>query len=311
MKLQYSSISYKCNKVIEKFNDYILILKLSYGFVPSSWINDDSLISTENPIVIGGCGRSGTTLLNTMLNAHPKIFCSDEYPLLVRSGFNLNKLSKNLNLNNTELTKIIKNSKNRVEFIEKLFNLIRSNNNKEIITTTWPNYIFYLNELFFYFPNIKFIHIVRDGRDVALSFRNNMKSLPFRHNMVIDKEGYPSMEYLATIWKTFINAFNKWENNKRCLMVKYEDLILRPENTLNEICNFIGVEFDANMLNHHSVGLKGINDKDLPHHVNLKKPLIKSRVYAWKNTLNTQQLQLFEKIAYFELKHYGYEIIGK
>jgi len=105
MKNYLNKIKYKSSQIIRTVNEHISKQKISYGLIPNSWLNDNSLISTECPIVIGGCGRSGTTLLSVMLNAHSDIYCPSEYPLLLKSGINLSKLSMNLNIEINDLKK--------------------------------------------------------------------------------------------------------------------------------------------------------------------------------------------------------------
>jgi len=158
---------------------------------------------------------------------------------------------------------------------------------------------------------MKFIHILRDGRDVVSSFRKNKDSLTFRYDLELDDDGEPSIEHLAFVWKTYLNAYIKWENDKRCYLLRYEELILNPEDTLSDLCKFIGIEYDTNMMNYYCKGIKGRVDKDRPHHSNIIKPLKKSRVFGWKKTLSKEHIKVFEDIASSELDYYGYDIVTK
>lgn len=86
-------------------------------------------------------------------------------------------------------------------------------------------------------PEAHFIHIIRDGRDVAVSLRRRWFS-----------PGY-AIERQAWFWRRNIELARR---QARCcrhyLEVRYEALVLNPEATLRRICTFIDLAFDASML---------------------------------------------------------------
>src|SRR4029079_17476436 len=88
-----------------------------------------------------------------------------------------------------------------------------------------------------------FIHLIRDGRDVALSQRER----------VIDDEDV-TMGAMAERWQRRIAAAREGADEVKpgiYLEVRYEDLVGDTEATLRRICEFIGLEFDAAMLDYH------------------------------------------------------------
>ena len=95
------------------------------------------------PIIIGGCGRSGTTLLQSILGAHPRIQCFAEELYCFYPDFRLNRLVKKIESTNRWVEKTPKNVR-RFEQIHELFQ-----------------------------GNVKLIHLVRDGRSVVTSKHPN------------------------------------------------------------------------------------------------------------------------------------------
>jgi len=172
----------------------------------------------DTPIIIGGCGRSGTTLLLTILGAHPHI-----YPFPGETGAFLNWDSGGKN----EVA---------VPHLSGLYSYILTS---KIPTksTRWcektPMNVRYFDKILDYFKkNVKIIHIVRDGRDVMLS----------RHPS--DPESYwvnPDR------WVNDVQAGLKFIDHPQVLTIKYEDLILSYEKTLSKICNFINEKFTGEL----------------------------------------------------------------
>lgn len=110
---------------------------------------------TEPPVLIGGCGRSGTTLLLSILSSHPEVFaCPKELSLF--------KYWKSGN-----------NGRGEPERIDRLYTtFLRSRIGRKV--NRWcektPNNIRYVNRIDTYFKGrFAFIQIIRDGRDVILS----------------------------------------------------------------------------------------------------------------------------------------------
>jgi hypothetical protein len=89
-------------------------------------------------------------------------------------------------------------------------------------------------------PESRFIHLIRDGRDVALSVR----PLWFRPG--------DSVEALAADWKARLTETRaRGSRVEHYLETRYEALVLDPERTLREICGFIDLPFDARMLTYY------------------------------------------------------------
>jgi hypothetical protein len=171
-------------------------------------LNQLKNLSEVPPIVIGGCGRSGTTLLLSVLGAHPSILAfPEELYAFYPKPFRLRRI----------LDTIRDFGKQRVwrRWCEKTPKNVRAFGD---ILTAFGN-------------EIRLIHIVRDGRDVVTSHHPNDSSLY-----------YISPER----WVTDVRAGLTYTD--RTCLVRYEDLVKETKATLETICNYLNEELDLKML---------------------------------------------------------------
>lgn len=177
---------------------------------------------TDSPVIIGGCERSGTSLLQSIISAHPSIFAIEEETWAFcygpASGFRGNKPIR----------------------IARLFKAL---GRKTIPTscTKWseksPANVFYFDSIQNYFSNnAKLIYIIRDGRDVVTSMHPANSSKPW---VSIDR------------WVQAMEQGYQYKDCTQVLTIKYEDLITDFSKTAEIICNHIDVNIDKKMLNWH------------------------------------------------------------
>ena len=160
------------------------------------------------PIIVGGCGRSGTTLLLSILGSHPSIYAiPGEAYAFYPKPFRLQRLLHILSELHEQLPPL--------RWCEKTPKNVRA----------------FGDILAAFKDNVRLIHIVRDGRDVVTSVH------PY----------HPGMYWVSTErWIADVMAGLKYEKN--ALLVRYEDLILDTEKTLRRICDYIAEHFDPRML---------------------------------------------------------------
>lgn len=232
---------------------------------------------TKPPIHIRGCGRSGTTLLLSILSSHPEIFaCPLElgmYDKVVQD--------KSRKLAPTRLDRLY-----RILITKR----IKSTN------TRWceksPTNINHVQEISSYHEGrFKFIHIVRDGRDVILS----------KHPTTPD-EYYVALER----WVHDVKAGYEERNNSLVYTVKYEDLILQFESEIVGICDFLEIPMCDDILNwnsHASVRKNGAYFGEI-------KSIFKTSVGKWQKPENRQRAEELMKLegAAELLSYYNYEI---
>lgn len=148
-----------------------------------------------------------------------------------------------------------------------------------------PGYTIYTHRLLEIFPEAKFIHIVRDYRDNYVSVKDVDFELPV-----------PSM--VAYKWRLFYRHFRKFslEHPDICRIVRYEDLTDQPELVTRELCLFLGLEFDPEMMNFYEKKDEILRvypaEFITRYHANLANKVNKSRVEVWKTKLKRREVIL-------------------
>jgi len=142
------------------------------------------------------------------------------------------------------------------------------------------------------------IHLVRDGRDVSLSFKRAIV-------------GHKHIFHLASQWKKeqeLSNYYiNKYKTSKG-IQIKYEDLLTQPESEIKKICRLIGMEYSNNILKYYeSQDSKQTADSGEMWQ-NLSKPLLKHNFDKYKKGLDAKEIDIFEKVAGNTLMKYGYTL---
>ena len=131
------------------------------------------------------------------------------------------------------------------------------------------------------------IYIVRDPRDVILSRKKSDWG-----------KKYPILWHIVEYKHQFLKAQNFSTNNKQFFQIKYEDLLVYPEETLKTLCNFLQVDFDPSMLNHHQHKNNLFSEKETTWKQNVKKPILQDNFNKWKKTIEPSTLKLIENVLW-------------
>lgn len=273
--------------------------------------------SDNLPFFILGTGRSGTSLIRRVLDSHPRLAVPDESHLY-NLFFPLHRHYKDLSieknqerliedilstlhiknwlprLNKNEILKRIK-TPDFAGVVDAVIGSWAENQNKVRWGEKTPQHIFYWKEILNSFPNSKIIHIVRDGRDVSLSFINA-------------KFGPKTVHAAAKRWRNELLQIQMLKNHipsHQFMEIRYEDFLDKPEKVLKQICQFLGEEFLPEMLNFQSKKTTSYVEK--VNKENLKKPLLKDNKIKWLNQMSKHDLRIFEAICYPQLIEYKYK----
>ena len=218
-------------------------------------------MSCRNPIIIGGSGSSGSSLLATILNRHPEVAVGPELslfnkPVLYENDWD--EFSKNLKKyihkgSSTkgwflywksmrkieeygwEIESLIKMSlscKNNVEFVDNFFDKFLKNNNKTIWAEKTPSNSYYFKSFLKLYPQGRIIHIYRDYKDVVASFQKRGMTAY-----------YSSMLYLYNTASAL-----SCRASKNYYELSYEDLVKNPSDSIKAICDFLNLKYDESML---------------------------------------------------------------
>lgn len=266
------------------------------------------------PVFIGGCDRSGTTLLGSMLGAHSDcltipesqfktdIFKSFQGNINLLQAFNLVKNHWRFKIWELNLGSIPMPKESPWNSYSNLLEWIIIKYGESVGKTsfnTWidhtPSNIKNANILLELFPQGKMIHIIRDGRAVALS--------------VMKLEWGPNTVLKAAPWWVENVAYGLASESvlekDKILRVKYEDLITDPEKTLKKVCNFINIEYQSDMIKGN--GFKVPRYSHGQHTLVGKKPDAK-RMNAWEKGLTSRQIEIFEGLTGNFLQNLGYDL---
>ncbi len=272
-------------------------------------------------IFIIGAQRSGTTLLRLILNAGSTLAIPEEGTFLMP----LLRKVKDIDtaLNNTEIINFLEYLKGNSQFklwgltIDKLthefadkksvaignliaelyteYSVLEGKKNWGDKTPSFFRMIPVLSKLF---PDAIFVHIVRDGRDLYLSWKkmDATKSNP----------AVAGLEWSYKVNKVRTSLLNL--ATERHIEIRYEDLVSDPVNTMVNICDFCSIEYSVNMFNYW----KKSDDYIGKHHSDLIfKGISNDSVGKWRKLDkkdDKQNIIYFERVARNTLINSGYEL---
>lgn len=285
--------------------------------------------------------RTGSTMLGFMLNQHPEIATHlDEPFLLFASNHYQHKtywteadldvflqhfsglVSKEIKIffaTITDIKQAILPHLPRITYIDlcKLLNAhFMPNDNKpnaDLLIDKETRYIFYTDSVIELCPNAKYVVLVRDYRDLIVTWR--------KRGMMQKKK---NAAFLSQVWCLAYQNVLPYLKTKdpRFLLVRYEDLVTKPEAELMRICAFLGKTYCPEMLNfRHTfqqiVAQKegqAIADSGLPytakkkdHQSGLAKPVTNENVGIWKKILSDQDLTIADWVCQPVAQFFDYE----
>jgi hypothetical protein len=268
------------------------------------------------PFFLIGAQRSGTTLLRLILNAHSQIAIPEEgtflIPLLNKknlhrpiSGSELSALASYLSLNPQlklwacDLEGYLAELAGRESItlgrlVEDLYSACAQQNGKSMWGDKTPPFFRKVDIFHSLFPEARFIHIVRDGRDVFDSWRK------------IDRTK-GNVSTIALDWRYKLSRIERSFSKipESCKMtLRYEDLLQRTEESVRLVCRFLKIDFQEGMLEFYRSSHKYIGK----HHSKLIfRPVNSGNVEKWKKNLTPREARSFALLAGRYLRKYGYQ----
>ena len=273
--------------------------------------------NTRKPVFIVGCPRSGTTLLQQMLDAHPDIAIApethfmqlfwgrrDQYGNLAEDG-NYRRLLENI----IALPEFLEMELDAQEFSQSAWTIPRSyaaifsllleqfasKRQVNVIGEKTPNHVLYIPKIQAFFPEARFIHLVRDPRAVV----NSWRSVPWSSGSVV-KDAEHWRFHISAAWRQPPQGTNK------IFTVHYEQLVLSPEAHLRSLCTFMDLAFDPAMLDYHKKETKLVNVQREPWKGAAVKPVNQQSLTKWQRDLSPEEIAAIEGITWFEMNRLGY-----
>lgn len=286
------------------------------------------------PFFIIGSPRSGTTLLRLMLASHPDLLVAPE------CGFAIWFAEKyqHLNLKDPAIVEQFADDVYRSkkfdtwgissEELRIFLQASEATSYSDLVASVYACYgsrigknykrwgdknNFYLNhiaQLADLYPEARFIHIVRDGRDVACSYRELSKRTfksEYAPNLSSD------VETIAQEWKrnikTVQNAFSELSSEQR-VEIRFDDLVLNTEEYLRKLCEFIEVEYSPLMLNYHDINATQQLEpvKTMEWKVKTLCPPQSDTVSRYLYDLSAEEIKQFEDVSGGILVQYCFDM---
>jgi len=266
------------------------------------------------PLLILGVRRSGTTLLRVMLDRHSELAVPDEsYFVPQLADRHLRRVDPDafvddLRRLNTLAEWDVPLNKVRARLspampigaaIATVYAVYAEEQGKRRWGDKTPMYMQNLRLLEKLFPDALFVHLIRDGRDAALSF------LELPAGLVTKTWMHPrTPAEFACQWRTEVAAARRLGQRigSRYLEVRYEELVGDVEGVLRRICDFAWLGYEPAMADY--AGNVDVSAK--PHQQRLREPPTKG-VRDWHKQMSRADVAAFEHVAGDLLRKLGYE----
>jgi Sulfotransferase family len=282
------------------------------------------------PFIVGAT-RSGTTLLRLMLDAHPQMAIPSEthfIPDLIKA-YRLESTSPE------RLAEVVTAHRRWGDFrldaddllerfraidpltpgdaIRAFFELYAEREGKPRWGDKTPGYVREMHRIESVLPEARFVHLIRDGRDVALS--------------VLGMNWGPStVPEAAFRWKKrILRAREQVPRIGHYVEIRYEDLVRDTEQTLRRVCEFVELPYDEAMLRYHERAEERLQEKarDLDRgpdkapqsaearmesHALAAEPPNPERIERWRSEMSAEDRAVYEELAGDLLSDLGYEV---
>ncbi|UJP05986.1 MAG: sulfotransferase [Nitrosomonas sp.] len=266
--------------------------------------------------------RSGTTLLERLLNRHSRLYVPPEtafFTYLKRSGlfdqkYNAEAMKKfiptylgNRKFLNLERVPdvekhLLQDAKTHGDvFLNLLALLQKIDSKKPRIGEKTPHHLAHAEYLLNTFPEARFLAIIRDGRAVV---RSRLAHPNWEHNLV----------GAAKFWRKDARLLQKIKSgphNERIHIIRYEKLISHPEETLKEVCIFLEEKFEPTMLEENNTASISYQEYyQQPWMAKSNSPIDPGRANAWIEEYKLSELALVEQLIKPELQYFNYELMA-
>ena len=284
------------------------------------------------PIVIGA-PRSGTTLLRFMLDAHPGLAIPPETGFVVPCAQQASQGTVSLDDFFRTVTGYPPEAPGWCDFqipaesflarlklldpftvadgIRAFYELYAARFGKVRWGDKTPLYCMHAQSIETLLPEAHFVHVIRDGRDVALSLRP-MWFAPGR-----------DIETLAAYWRDCVTTGRRQGAACRHYMeIRYDRLLENSREALEAICEFLSLAFDDRMLRYHEFAGERLrehlgrfrpdgsvvvtHEQRLGQQHRTRRPPDRSRIAVWKREMPREEQQRFDAIAGGVLRDFGF-----
>ena len=280
-----------------------------------------------NPYVfVVGCPRSGTTLVQKILGAHPQLALTDKESHWISECYEkktgvdadghvardlsdvicANPRYHALGFDRAQLDDLVRRHEGTpyAQFVTLLFDELARTEGKPFAGDKTPAYVFDLGLLHELWPWARFVHVIRDGRDVCLSALSwTRKAASFARRLPTWSDD--RVTTIALWWK--LHVANGREQGRRLpegtyFELRYESLVNDPRATCDELCSFLGLAYHDAMLRFHEGRMQAAPGVSAKHAWLPVTPGLRD----WRRALAPDDLRRFEAAAGELLEELGY-----
>ncbi|HEU4803382.1 MAG TPA: sulfotransferase [Solirubrobacterales bacterium] len=284
------------------------------------------------PFIVG-VGRSGTTMLRLMLDAHPDLAIPPEthfVPELIdaidggatpeQAAATMTAVRQWGDLD-TDPADVVARWRQLERFesgpaLRAFYEMYAERQGKPRYGEKTPAYVKSMVKIEGALPEARFVHVIRDGRDVALSRWKRTLG---------DKDPAPAGQVAETWQRRIRRAQRHGRKVSHYLELRYEDLVTDTEPNLRRIAEFLELPWDAAMLTYYENAAERMAEmaRDLPAtdgkptrpgeermqaHAMTQKPPDPSAMYRWKEKMSPEDVAAFDAAAGELLADLGYEV---
>ncbi len=282
------------------------------------------------PFIVG-VGRSGTTMLRLMLDAHPELTIPPETHFVpelidaIESGATPEEAVQTMTAVrqwgdlHTEPDEVLERWRGLERFeagpaLRSFYAIFSERQGKPRYGEKTPSYVRNMVKIEGVLAEARFIHVIRDGRDVALS----------RWKRSLGKEPAPASQVAETWQRRIRRAQRQGSKVAHYLELRYEDLVTDTEPNLRRISEFLELDWDPVILRYYEGAAERMAEmaRDLPAidgkptrpgeermqaHAMTQKPPDPSAMYRWKEKMSAEDVAAFDAAAGGLLSELGYE----
>jgi hypothetical protein len=268
------------------------------------------MLNNKQLIFIIGAPRSGTTWLHTVLASHPEVASTNAEltvfnryvaPLVKQFEFEQKPIQQGKwRQGLPHLWSRDRFDQTIKAFIEEIYSSLTILPGHKIILDKHPDYSFHTGLIHYYLPNAKFLHLIRDGRDVASSWHKAWKKLGF---------GNPVFSGACLDWINYKDSARKAKElgPDKYIEVRYENLMVDFNKEIKGILDFCNVSSSPELIDALASKNTGEENMISSPDKTIKYAERKKGEPIWKRTLTKEEQFIANKYLAKDLIKEGYE----
>ena len=254
-------------------------------------------------VFVAGCGRSGTTLFKEVMNRHSRCASGPETSLY-GLPFSIDNIAVPWGIERAHLEAMQRSSRNLIAFADTFAKEFLAQEGKARWIEKTPNTVRVIEKVLTWYPKGKFIHVIRDGRDVVCSLRHHPRERVINGKIVRMNPNNP-VSKSAQRWLNDTMHGLAFRGHPRYMEIRYEDLVRDPEAGFRRVFEFIGEPFEPGVLDADTAAPKrpgqNLNNAAASSSISSRS------VGRWTKDLSPAEQQDFVNIAGELLITLGYE----